>query len=54
MPDKLLSAADQRVLEDMLHLVQVAKGDDAWRSVEQLSASIGLCLECNELEPGAA
>ncbi len=54
MADKLLSAADRRRLRISCIWYRMAKDEDAWRSVEQLSTRIGLCLECNEREPCAA
>jgi hemerythrin-like domain-containing protein len=52
--EELFSAVDQRVLADTFQMVQVAKGADAQRAVEQLSDSIRQCPECNQREPGAA
>ncbi len=52
--EELFSAADQRVLADRLQMVELIKGTDARRVVEQLSDSIRQCPVCNEQQPGAA
>ncbi len=52
--EELFSTADQRVLADWLHEVEVTKGADARRIVEQLSDSMRRCPECNEQQSSAA
>ena len=52
--EELFSAADQRVLADWLHEVEVTKGADARRIVEQLSDSMRRYPECNEQQSSAA
>ena len=47
MAEKILSDGDQQVLAETLRMIDSAKGAAARQSVQQFSAAIKLCPECN-------
>lgn len=55
MAEKLLTDADQEVLAETLRMVSSAKGATARHTIEELSAAIKSCPECNsQQKKGAA